>query len=67
MLAKRTAATISKNFLLNIVDALHTSRPPPTPIDALLTDEEKFERLNPGVRILNVYFGSFSKFFENVF
>ncbi|XP_075258792.1 uncharacterized protein LOC142350732 isoform X3 [Convolutriloba macropyga] len=49
MLAKRTAATISKNFLLNIVDALHTSRPPPTPIDALLTDEEKFERLNPGL------------------
>ena len=49
MLAKRTAASISKNLLLNIVDALQATRPPPTPLDALLTDEEKFERINPGV------------------
>ncbi|XP_063713124.1 MYCBP-associated protein-like isoform X3 [Symsagittifera roscoffensis] len=49
MLAKRTAASISKNLLLNIVDALQATRPPPTPLDALLTDEEKFERINPGL------------------
>ena len=49
MLEKRQAESMSRNLLFNIIDAIHTPRPPPSPIDAFITDEEKFERLNPGV------------------
>ena len=41
-----------RRILDDVIDGVRTPERARSPIDAYLTDEERFERLNPGVSIL---------------